>query len=336
VWNQPVRSFKVTKNAAITGQQANQLLGAGKQLSAVERAGNVGTGAWAQVYNTTVKPGQTVRVTMTGTGDADLYVRFNGQPTASAYTCRPYLEGSAETCDLVAPAGATSVYVAVQGYVASTYKIDTRVLDLAPATYAYNANAKSLRQIQTELYWIAESPQELDGNLSASIASYTKKDVYDYVLELDADGKIIGGEWIGASRTNHPDFLWLPVKKNDGLVAGKISYADVKKLLALAGAALPAPAPLLKDSATIAGGAWKHYAPLVVDAGARATLTISSGDADLYVKKGAQPTASSYDCRPYADGTATETCTLTGPGTFHVSVNGYATTTNYSLEVSKQ
>lgn len=338
VWNQPVRGFKVTKNAALTGQQANQLLGAGKVLSTVDKAGTVASGAWTQVYNTAVKPGQTLRVKMSGTGDADLYVRWGGQPTASSYHCRPYLEGSNELCELVVPANTTTAYVAVNGYAtSSSYKVTSQVIDVAPAAYAFNPAAASLRQIQTELYWIGESPQSVDGNLSASIAQYTHKDVYDYVLELDASGKIIGGEWIGASKTNHPDFLWLPVQKRSGTAAGVIVWDDVKKLLALAnGGVAPAPAALLKETATIAAGAWKHYSPITLaGATAKATLTIQSGDADLYVRKGSQPTASTYDCRPYVDGTGTETCTLTGPGTFYVSLNGYATSTSYTIEVAQ-
>ena len=43
------------------------------------------------------------------------------------------------------------------------------------------------------------------------------------------------------------------------------------------------------------------------------TSSGGSGDADLYVKFGSAPTASSYDCRPYKSGNA-ETCTLNAPG----------------------
>jgi hypothetical protein len=120
VWNQPVRSYKVTKNAALTGQQANALLGAGAQLSSVDKPGTVAAAAWTQVHNLAVTPGQTLRVRMTGTGDADLYVRWNAQPTASTYTCRPYLDGSDELCELVVPADAKTAYVAVNGYAASS------------------------------------------------------------------------------------------------------------------------------------------------------------------------------------------------------------------------
>jgi hypothetical protein len=153
------------------------------------------------------------------------------------------------------------------------------------------------------------------------IDQYTQKDIYDYVLELDAAGKIIGGEWIGASRQNHPDFLWLPVKKNSGTVAGVISYADVKQLFTLANGALPAPAPtvLVHDASTLAADAWKHYGPFKVDApGLVAALAIAKGDGDLYLRKDAKPTTSAYDCRPYEDGLTAEKCDL-GAGNWYVA-----------------
>jgi len=33
---------------------------------------------------------------------------------------------------------------------------------------------------------------------------------YDYLLELDQKGQIIGGEWLGPSKKKHPDFIWRP------------------------------------------------------------------------------------------------------------------------------
>ncbi len=51
----------------------------------------------------------------------------------------------------------------------------------------------------------------------------------------------------------------------------------------------------------------------------------STGDVDLYVKFGTQPTTTSYDCRPYKSGNS-ETCTLTAPstGTYHIMLRGYS------------
>ncbi len=38
---------------------------------------------------------------LSGTGDVDLYVRVGEAPTTEFYECRPYLEGSEETCEVV-------------------------------------------------------------------------------------------------------------------------------------------------------------------------------------------------------------------------------------------
>ncbi|MFC9688197.1 pre-peptidase C-terminal domain-containing protein [Kribbella sp. NPDC056951] len=57
-----------------------------------------------------------------------------------------------------------------------------------------------------------------------------------------------------------------------------------------------------------------------------------SGDADLYVKFGSEPTTSSYDCRPYKDGND-ETCTFSTAqaGTYYVMIRGYAAFSGLSL-----
>ena len=74
-------------------------------------------------FVTPVLAAGTYTFTMTGTGDADLYVRVGQAPTTSAYDCRPYKTGSAEVCtmNLAAPA---PLHVMVRGYAASsTFKL---------------------------------------------------------------------------------------------------------------------------------------------------------------------------------------------------------------------
>ncbi len=70
-----------------------------------------------------VKPGTTFRAVLSGTGDADLYVRFGAAPTASSYTCRPYLGTTAEECNLTVPTTTTSAYITVTGYAAATFSL---------------------------------------------------------------------------------------------------------------------------------------------------------------------------------------------------------------------
>jgi len=57
-----------------------------------------------------------------------------------------------------------------------------------------------------------------------------------------------------------------------------------------------------------------------------------SGDADLYVRFGAQPTTATYDCRPFRTGNV-EVCDFASPsaGTYHVMVRGYEAFSGLSL-----
>ena len=86
-------------------------------------------------------------------------------------------------------------------------------------------------------------------------------------------------------------------------------------------------------------GTWKYYT-LDVPAG-MSTFSVNtvngSGDADLYVRFGAQPTTSSYDCRPYKSGN-TESCSFTNPtaGTWHIGVRAYSTFSDLDMTVSYQ
>lgn len=87
-------------------------------------SGTVAKGQWAQYNAIAVTAGTLFTVTMTGTGDPDLYVRFGAAPTTSAYSCRPYIDGASEQCSINVPAGQTSAYVGVRGYTAATYSLN--------------------------------------------------------------------------------------------------------------------------------------------------------------------------------------------------------------------
>jgi len=60
-----------------------------------------------------------------------------------------------------------------------------------------------------------------------------------------------------------------------------------------------------------------------------------SGDADLYVQLGSDPTSSSYLCRPYLNGN-TESCDFAAPnpGTYHVMLDAYAAFSGVELVAS--
>ena len=89
----------------------------------------------------------------------------------------------------------------------------------------------------------------------------------------------------------------------------------------------------------VSGGASsQQYWTITVPAGAtnlNIAIAGGSGDADLYLRFGAQPTTSTYDCRPYLSGN-NETCTIAAPqaGTYHVMVRGYSAFSGVTLSGS--
>lgn len=66
----------------------------------------------------------TLTVTLSGNNDADLYVRRGSKPTTANYDCRPYIDGSNESCEQ-SNSGNNTWYVGVRGYSAnvSTYSV---------------------------------------------------------------------------------------------------------------------------------------------------------------------------------------------------------------------
>lgn len=80
-----------------------------------------------------------------------------------------------------------------------------------------------------------------------------------------------------------------------------------------------------------------QYFTLEVPAGRSSVSVVMSGgtgDADLYVRYGSEPTTSTYDCRPYRYGND-ETCTLNAQeGTYHIMIRGYNSFSGVSLEGS--
>jgi len=88
---------------------------------------------------------------------------------------------------------------------------------------------------------------------------------------------------------------------------------------------------------SVARRAWTYYT-IDVPAG-MATLDFAmsggTGDADMYIRRGSQPTSSTYDCRPYKSGN-NEACSFTDPtaDTWHIGVYGYSAASGVNLDVT--
>ncbi|HET7435586.1 MAG TPA: M4 family metallopeptidase [Thermoanaerobaculia bacterium] len=86
-----------------------------------------------------------------------------------------------------------------------------------------------------------------------------------------------------------------------------------------------------------ATGSWKYYT-ITVPSGQtqlKVEQSLGTGDADLYVRQGSQPTSSSYTCRPYLNGN-TETCTMTNPaaGDWYIGINAYSAYSGLSIKAT--
>lgn len=90
----------------------------------------------------------------------------------------------------------------------------------------------------------------------------------------------------------------------------------------------------LSGTSSFWGSSFQFFS-VSVPAGAcelKVSIAGGTGDADLYVRFGAQPTTSTYDCRPYLNGN-NETCTFPTPqaGTWHIGINAFSTYSGVTL-----
>jgi serine protease len=89
-------------------------------------------------------------------------------------------------------------------------------------------------------------------------------------------------------------------------------------------------------SGTLALNQMIRYNPLPVSPGSNFRVVMTgTGDPDLYVRFGAQPTLTAFNCRPFIDG-PNETCNLTVPAgqtQAHIMVHGFSAAT-YTINVN--
>ena len=127
------------------------------------------------------------------------------------------------------------------------------------------------------------------------------------------------------------------------MLNGYATYSGVTLTGSFSTGSTPPPPPptgnVLSNGVPVTGisgakGSKTYYTMDVPSGASSLSFSISggSGDADLYVKFGSDPTLSSYDCRPYITGN-NETCTISNiqTGTYHVMLHGYAAYSGVSL-----
>ena len=258
-----------------------------------------------------------VVATSGGSGDVDLYLRQGAEPTTGTYDCRPYQNGNNETCTVASPVAGT-YHIMLRGY--SAYSGTSLT-----ASYSVTSN-------QAPAAAFSESISELT-------VAFTD-------TSSDSDGSISSRSWDfgdgASSASTNPSHSYasagtytvtLTVVDDDGASDSATKSIAVAENPGGGG---------LENGETVTGlsgstGQWQYFT-LDVPAGAsNLTIAISggSGDADLYTRFGAQPTTSTYDCRPYRNGN-NETCNIASPaaGTHHIGLRAYSSYASVTLTVS--
>jgi vibriolysin len=121
---------------------------------------------------------------------------------------------------------------------------------------------------------------------------------------------------------------------------GAAAAATVNSAWDAVGVGGPAPTVTLTNGVALTGqsastGSWKHYKIAVPASQTSLAIVMSggTGDGDLYVKRGSQPTLTSYDYRPYLNGN-NETVNVTNPvsGDWFISIYAYSTFSGVSIK----
>lgn len=224
VWNQPVRGYEIREQEEISMQDAYTLL----DIDDPDANLSEGNGIVIQGVEEESKHAQIIlRAANELTfeqldDDARLYkneakfiAEYRSGLDGVLNTRDDVTIGTLQELDDIKYVGKRAVgrllgYALTNGYVEKNYK--------------YNQNAERFVRVKMALNWITEQSPSVD-RTDDQIDRYTRTDVYDYILELDADGNILGGEYFGASKRDHADFIWLPVsagRANPGIELAKV------------------------------------------------------------------------------------------------------------------
>lgn len=94
--------------------------------------------------------------------------------------------------------------------------------------WSYNTAAAKLYEVRMRVDYLTESGASDEPQ---GFANNTSNDEYHYILELSAEGKVIGGRFCTDSTNTHIDFLWSPTGTHRASNPA-VSTAKVKELLA--------------------------------------------------------------------------------------------------------
>ncbi|WP_440056700.1 M28 family metallopeptidase (plasmid) [Pseudoalteromonas sp. T1lg65] len=114
-----VEAWNQISGVSLTGQYTEDTTGP-TPINVTHDGISVARGEW-QHFSQSLSAGYNeLKVTISGgSGDGDLYLNLDSEPTTSTWRCRPYKSGNQEVCTVSAPEAGTW-YMSVRGYQASS------------------------------------------------------------------------------------------------------------------------------------------------------------------------------------------------------------------------
>ncbi|MCU0916500.1 MAG: PPC domain-containing protein, partial [Planctomycetes bacterium] len=272
-----------------------------------------------------------------GTGDADLYVRLRTPPTQTEYDYRPYQQGNNETVTIPQPAAGTW-FVLIRGY--SSFSGVTLLASWGKESVVIlqdNVPVHNLAgEVGNEKFYRIDVPGgqtnltfETSGG-TGNVDMYIKKGARPTTTSFDyrpADGGNNESINISSSELEGAWYVLLKgVKAYSGVTLVGNYYASESVTTLQNGVPLSG----------IAGGAntEKFYKIDVPANQQKLEIRMSggTGDADMYVRRGAKPSTSDYDYRPYQTGNE-ESVAVDKPaaGTWYIMIRGYSAFSGITL-----
>ena len=312
----------------------------------VPLTGLSGAAASETFYAITVPAGQDQLLISTsgGTGDCDMYIKRGARPTTSDWDYRPADGGNEESIEVGGSNLSGRWYillVADQAYSGATLKAHY---------FHYEKPAPDVKRLTqgvpvTDLAGKAGSQQFFSIEVPSTVQTF---EIRMSGGPGDADLYVRKGELPTTSEYDYRPYLTgsneqVTITKSTAgtwfiMIRGYQAFSGVS-LVVTFGAGGPDGAVVLVNGVALTGlaggAASEKFYKIEVPAGQtklEIAMSGGTGDADLYVRIGAEPTTTSYDCRPYKTG-SNESCTVTlaQPSTINVMVRGYAASSTFDL-----
>ncbi|MCI5145120.1 MAG: hypothetical protein D3923_06215, partial [Candidatus Electrothrix sp. AR3] len=299
-------------------------------INSIPVTGSVGPQEWKKYKITASSTDIELQVNLSDlSADLDLYIKQGSEPTLYSYDCRPYLEGIiSESCTLV-NSGETEWYISVYGYRAGNFNLEAILLESDPVTPLISGEqvidaAVEVHQWRHYMITASSSDTQLQVDLSSlsnDLDLYVRQGAAPTLTSYDCRPYFGSTSSENCELSNSGETEWYI-----GVYGYQAGSFDLEAVLSGSNPAIPLTSGETNTHA-VGYNTWENYiiTSSSTDTQLKVDLSNLSADLDLYVKKDAMPTRSSYDCRPYRGATHPETCNLNNNGetTWYISVHGY-------------